>query len=33
MDKVAPTVITVSVILLLLLGMLLGWRSRKRRQV
>ncbi|MCU1507228.1 MAG: hypothetical protein JWP05_2197 [Microbacteriaceae bacterium] len=33
MDKVAPTVITVSVILLLLLGMVLGWRSRKRRQV
>jgi hypothetical protein len=31
-DKVIPTVITVAFILLLLVGMLLGWRSRKRRQ-
>jgi hypothetical protein len=32
MVKVIPTVITVAFILLLLVGMFLGWRSRKRRQ-
>ena len=32
MDKLLPTVIVVAIILLALVGMLLGWRARRRRQ-
>ncbi|MHB1171525.1 MAG: PH-like domain-containing protein [Lacisediminihabitans sp.] len=32
MDKVLPTIVVVALILLLLGGMYLGWRSRQRRQ-
>jgi hypothetical protein len=31
-DKVTPTIITAAVIVIVLVGMLLGWRARKRRQ-